>query len=485
MWRFHWAVAVNRLLPVLGQADADKGKGLHLAADGRGRVVGAARRVGDTAVALGLPSGFPLLGPLVEHDTSGPAVVPDANHLEHISALEGKLVGCSRLVGPEDGHLVGGVNVVVGIVVLEEGQLLRLLAAGAAGRRVLLSACGRLRAVTRQQGTARRRALSLGGRRWPQSTSLFRFGAVTKFARLRVDTLALSSCIAAGGSGGSSDSGGAGGRDCRGRRQSTIALAVGLGTGTIRVPFQGGHAGDAAPRKHLITVGSRPSHLQHGGTLSNGRRLVENAAVMAPLPSFPHPETEKEKKSEECGGADGADDNAGNGAPAQVIFVASIRDIRFRRRRCRRRGGKGHGGRNGRQGDALAAASGIGVVAARVGGVDAASGAVGAQAQSTVGEAAVERFVPGARYAAAGERALGQGACGKVGPDELDQVRAWVGALSGIGRHISLASCEIGASVGAQRAGCIGRKAAGGNRLLDERVAEDAHGVASIQVTRV
>jgi acetaldehyde dehydrogenase (acetylating) len=60
-----------------------------------------------------------VLCPLVDSDSSGPAIVPNTNHLEHLTAVKFELVTCPGRVCPQGSHLVTGVNLILGIVVTE------------------------------------------------------------------------------------------------------------------------------------------------------------------------------------------------------------------------------------------------------------------------------------------------------------------------------------------------------------------------------
>lgn len=124
-------ISLNSFPPVFWQADANKGEGLDLAAHRRRIVLMSARGVGNTAVSLGLSSSFPFIGPLIHQNTRCPTVIPDTHNLEHIAAFESEFVGGTGLVGPECSDSITRVNVVLRVVILEEWQLLRLLASHA------------------------------------------------------------------------------------------------------------------------------------------------------------------------------------------------------------------------------------------------------------------------------------------------------------------------------------------------------------------
>lgn len=126
-------VSLNRLPPVLRQADTHEGECLEVAV-ALGRTVSGSGRARYAAISLRLSPRLPFLCSLINHETRRPTVIPDAHDLEHISTLQSKLIRSPGLVSPQDGNLFARVNVVLGIVVFEERQLLRLLTSQPAGR---------------------------------------------------------------------------------------------------------------------------------------------------------------------------------------------------------------------------------------------------------------------------------------------------------------------------------------------------------------
>jgi hypothetical protein len=78
-----------------------------------------------------LSSSLPLIGLVVKHHTSRPAIIPDTHNLEHISTFQGELIVCARLICPEDSNTVARVDIILRVVILKERQLLGLLAGNA------------------------------------------------------------------------------------------------------------------------------------------------------------------------------------------------------------------------------------------------------------------------------------------------------------------------------------------------------------------
>src|SRR4051794_465203 len=106
---------------MLWEADADQRECLDFTAHCRGAVTATARGIGDAAVSLGLPSRFPLFCSLIHHNASSPAIIPNADYLEHIASLQAKFVSSAWLVRPQASHTIARMDVVLGIVVLEKG----------------------------------------------------------------------------------------------------------------------------------------------------------------------------------------------------------------------------------------------------------------------------------------------------------------------------------------------------------------------------
>src|SRR5271154_1989722 len=113
-------VALNSLLPCLRQAHANKRKGFDLSRR-CWRWWSINRPVRYSTVSLSIVLAIVVLSTFVDTDSCRPAIVPDANHLEHIAALQLKLVASPWLIGPQDGDFVVRMDVVWRIIILEEG----------------------------------------------------------------------------------------------------------------------------------------------------------------------------------------------------------------------------------------------------------------------------------------------------------------------------------------------------------------------------
>src|SRR3954451_19716665 len=91
-------VALNSLLPRLRQAHANKRKGFDLSRRyWRWRSIG--RPVGYSTISLNIVLAIVVLSTFIDTDSCRPAIVPDANHFEHIAALQLKLVASPWLIG--------------------------------------------------------------------------------------------------------------------------------------------------------------------------------------------------------------------------------------------------------------------------------------------------------------------------------------------------------------------------------------------------
>jgi len=123
--------------------------------------------VAHAAVALHFILGPPVLGLAAHAHARRPPVVPDAQHLDHVAALEGEFVGGAGFVGPEGGDEVSGVDFVLGVVVFEGLELFAggLGFWGGGGRRVVVGLGAGGCVVRWLAAAAGRRHAELGGTR--------------------------------------------------------------------------------------------------------------------------------------------------------------------------------------------------------------------------------------------------------------------------------------------------------------------------------
>lgn len=89
--------------------------------------------IAHARVALERSSSLPLICCLGESHTRSPSVVPDTDDFEHVSPLQLKLIVSSGLVRPKHGNGIIWMYVILGVIIFEELQLLRLARGDAIG----------------------------------------------------------------------------------------------------------------------------------------------------------------------------------------------------------------------------------------------------------------------------------------------------------------------------------------------------------------
>ena len=107
---------------MLRQTHTHQRESLHLPLTLRRRISLRARPAHAT-IPLRLVLRPPILRLLPYPHPSRPSIIPDPEDFDHIASLEVEFICGSRLVGPERANDVGGMDLVLGVVILEEGEL--------------------------------------------------------------------------------------------------------------------------------------------------------------------------------------------------------------------------------------------------------------------------------------------------------------------------------------------------------------------------
>lgn len=117
--------SVDDLSPMLRKTDADQRERLDIS-HGHRRCGRPMRAIRHSTVALFSVSCVVIFGILGDSNSCSPAVVPNADDLQHIATVQRKLVVCARLVCPQGGNTITGSNVILRVIILERRKLLGL-----------------------------------------------------------------------------------------------------------------------------------------------------------------------------------------------------------------------------------------------------------------------------------------------------------------------------------------------------------------------